>query len=123
MGVGLLWADPGDLACRGALSNLTRAQDAVQAKEREVGQAKSTTKVAFAVLEVCQLRPIVAHGKTIRDCVTHRADVPRKVRDLAQVETELHEAIYDFQKVFEQMSRVCLEPRSHHAMTGGRVYP
>jgi len=111
MGVGLLWADPGDLACRGALTKLTRAQDAVQAKEREVEQAESTTKVAFATLEVCKDNMIV-NSTTLQDCMTYQTEVPRKVRDLAQVETELQDAIHYFQTVFDQMSRVCFEPRS-----------
>ncbi len=111
MGVGLLWADPGDLACRGALTKLTRAQDAVQAKEQEVRQAESTTKVAFATLEVCKHNMIV-NQTTIQKCLTYRSEVPRKVRDLAQVETELQDAIHYFQTVFDQMSRVCFEPRS-----------
>ncbi len=122
MGVGLLWAAPGDLSCRGALNQLTRAQETVQVKQREVQRAKSTTKTAFAVIEVCQLR-IIANAKTIRDCVAHRAEVPRKVQNLIEVESELQDAIKEFQTVFEQMSRVCLEPRSHHVITGGRVYP
>ncbi len=111
MGVGLLWADPGDLACRGALTKLTRAQDAVQAKEREVRQAESTTKVAFATLEVCKHNMIV-NQTTIQKCLTYRSEVPRKVRDLAQVETELQDAIHYFQTVVAQMSRVCLKPPS-----------
>jgi len=111
MGVGLLWAAPGDLACRGALTKLTRAQDAVQAKEREVGQAESTTKVAFASLEICQYNMDV-NQTTLQDCETYRSEVPRKLRDLAQVETELQDAIHYFQTVFEQMSRVCLKPPS-----------
>jgi len=111
MGGGLLWAAPGDLACRGALTKLTRAQDAVQAKEREVRQAESTTKVAFATLEVCKHNMIV-NQTTLQDCLTYQSEVPRKVRDLAQVETELQDAIHYFQTVFEQMSRVCLKPPS-----------
>ena len=55
---------------------------------------------------------MIVNQTTLQDCLTYQSEVPRKVRDLVQVETELQDAIYDFQTVFDQMSRVCLKPPS-----------
>ena len=48
-------------------------------------------------------------GSRLTDCVTHRVDLPLKVKDAVAAQQELEEAVLELQEVFDRVHRVCLE--------------
>ncbi len=111
--IAVLWAsqsfaEPWTFSCRGAITKLSKVQRTVQTLQREVQHAQSAKTIAFAELEICQPGGTVL-GSRLTDCVTHRVDLPLKVKDAVAAQQELEEAVLEFQEVFDSVHYVCLE--------------
>ena len=103
-------AEPWAPSCRDAIGHLRRAQETVQAKQKEVTKAERGETIRFEQSEICKPGGVMYAGK-VRRCVRLSRDVPIAIQELVDAKADRQPALDRFEEALEVVGRRCLEGR------------